>query len=193
VLRLLIVDNYDSFTWNLAHAAAALTGELPVVIHNDEAGWPEIEARHFDAIVISPGPGHPAAARDFGVSAEVIRRAMVPVLGVCLGHQGIALEFGGTVSRVEPAHGEVAAIEHDGVDELFQGIPRTFDVVRYHSLAVDDPLPAELRKIAWTADGTVMGLRHVSRPLWGVQFHPESILSEYGGELLGNFLRQVHV
>jgi para-aminobenzoate synthetase len=193
VLRLLIVDNYDSFTWNLAHTAARLTGELPSVIRNDEADWPEIEARGFDAIAISPGPGHPAAARDFGVSAEVIRRAHVPLLGVCLGHQGIALEFGGAVSRVEPAHGEVASVEHDGSDPLFHGIPRVFDAVRYHSLAVNDPLPPALRKIAWTADGTVMAVRHVSRPMWGVQFHPESILTQYGGELLGNFLRQVHV
>ena len=193
MLRLLIVDNYDSFTWNLAHAAARLTGELPAVIRNDEADWPGIEARGFDAIVISPGPGHPAIARDFGVSAEVIRRASVPVLGVCLGHQGIALEFGGAVSRVEPAHGEVASIEHDGLDPLFRGIPRVFDAVRYHSLTVEDPLPPGLRKIAWTADGTVMALRHVSRPIWGAQFHPESILTEYGGELLGNFLRQVYV
>jgi para-aminobenzoate synthetase len=193
VLRFLIVDNYDSFTWNLAHAAAALTGELPVVLRNDEVDWPAIEARGFDAIVISPGPGHPAVARDFGVSADVIRRADVPVLGVCLGHQGIALEFGGTVSRVEPAHGEVATVEHDGADPLFHGLPGTFDVVRYHSLAVDEPLPPALRKIAWIEDGTVMALRHVSRPIWGVQFHPESILTEYGGELLSNFLRQIHV
>lgn len=193
MLRLLIVDNHDSFTWNLAHAAAALTGELPAVICNDEADWPVLEARGFDAIVISPGPGHPAVARDFGVSAEVIRRATVPVLGVCLGHQGIALEFGGTVSRVDPAHGEVARVEHDCADPLFDGLPRSFDVVRYHSLAVDNALPPELRKIAWTADGTMMALRHMSRPIWGVQFHPESILTEYGGELLGNFLRQVHV
>ncbi|HVV43782.1 MAG TPA: aminodeoxychorismate/anthranilate synthase component II [Bryobacteraceae bacterium] len=193
MLRLLIVDNYDSFTWNLAHAAAALTGELPAVIRNDEAEWREIEARNFDAVVISPGPGHPAVSRDFGVSAEVIRRARIPVLGVCLGHQGIALEFGGRVSRAEPAHGEVATVEHDGADPLFHGIPRRFDAVRYHSLTVDEPLPRELRKIAWTQDGALMALRHVSRPVWGVQFHPESILTEYGRELLGNFLRQVHV
>jgi para-aminobenzoate synthetase len=193
VLRLLIVDNYDSFTWNLAHAAASLTGELPAVIRNDEAEWPEIQARNFDAVVISPGPGHAAVSRDFGVSAEVIRRAKVPVLGVCLGHQGIALEFGGRVSRAEPAHGEVATVEHDGADPLFHGIPRRFDAVRYHSLTVDEPLPRELRKIAWTQDGALMALRHVSRPVWGVQFHPESILTEYGRELLGNFLRQVHV
>jgi para-aminobenzoate synthetase len=193
VLRLLIVDNYDSFTWNLAHAAAALTGELPAVLRNDAADWATIAARHFDAIVISPGPGHPSAARDFGVSVDVIRHATAPVLGVCLGHQGIALEFGGTVSRVAPAHGEVATVEHDGADPLFEGIPRCFEAVRYHSLAVDEPLPAELRRIAWAPDGTVMALRHVSRPMWGVQFHPESILSEYGGALLGNFLRQAHV
>ncbi|HVW08140.1 MAG TPA: aminodeoxychorismate/anthranilate synthase component II [Bryobacteraceae bacterium] len=193
MLRLLIVDNHDSFTWNLAHAAAALTGEMPAVIRNDEADWQEIDARHFGAIVISPGPGHPAVRRDFGVSADVIRHAAVPVLGVCLGHQGIALEFGGAVSRVEPAHGEVAAVKHDGLDPLFHGIPRRFDAVRYHSLAVAEPLPPVLRKIAWTADGTVMALRHESRPLWGVQFHPESILTEFGGALVGNFLRQAHV
>jgi para-aminobenzoate synthetase len=193
VLRLLIVDNYDSFTWNLAHAAAALTGDLPVVIRNDEAEWPQIAARDFDAVVISPGPGHPAVSRDFGLSAEVIRRATVPVLGVCLGHQGIAVEFGGKISRAEPSHGEVTAVEHDGTDPLFHGIPRTFHVVRYHSLTVDEPLPPQLRKIAWAQDGTLMALRHVSRPVWGVQFHPESILTEYGRELLGNFLRQVHV
>jgi para-aminobenzoate synthetase len=192
VLRLLIVDNYDSFTWNLAHAAAALTGELPAIVHNDEADWRTIEALRFDAIVISPGPGHPAVARDFGVSADVIRHARTPVLGVCLGHQGIVLEFGGEVRRVQPTHGEVGTIEHDALDPMFHGIPRRFDAVRYHSLAACDPLPRALKKTAWAADGTVMALRHMSRPIWGVQFHPESLLTEYGGALLANFLRLAH-
>jgi para-aminobenzoate synthetase len=184
VLRLLLVDNYDSFTYNLAHLAASITGEMPAVVRNDQ--W-TFDGRGFDAIIISPGPGHPANPRDFGVSAEVIRRATVPVLGVCLGHQGIALEFGGAVERVEPAHGQVCRIGHDG-DTLFRGVPSQFDAVRYHSLAVAEPLPSMLRKIAWSSDGMVMAMRHVSRPLWGVQFHPESILSEYGGMILRNFL-----
>ena len=188
--RLLIVDNYDSFTWNLAHAVASITGEMPAVIRNDEWTWRQIEDRHFDAIIISPGPGHPANARDFGVSANVIRHATVPVLGVCLGHQGIALEFGGEILQVEPAHGQLSEIEHDG-DELFRGIPPQFNAVRYHSLAVADPLPSALRKIAWGPDGSVMALRHTARPLWGVQFHPESILTEHGVTILRNFCATV--
>ena len=187
MLRLLIVDNYDSFTYNLAHLAASVTGEMPVVVRNDEWAFDE---RGLDAIVVSPGPGHPANARDFGVSADAIRRATIPVLGVCLGHQGIALEFGGTVERVEPVHGEVCRIEHNG-DALFRGVPARFDAVRYHSLVVAEPLPAALRKIAWSPDGMVMAVRHVSRPLWGVQFHPESILSEHGATILCNFLEAV--
>jgi para-aminobenzoate synthetase len=189
VLRLLIVDNYDSFTYNLAHLAASVTGEMPAVVRNDEWVFDKrvFDERGFDAIIVSPGPGHPANPRDFGVSAEVIRRATVPVLGVCLGHQGIALEFGGAIERVEPAHGQVCRIEHEG-DSLFRDVPPQFSAVRYHSLAVAEPLPSALRKIAWTSDGTVMAMRHVSRPLWGVQFHPESILSEHGATILSNFL-----
>jgi para-aminobenzoate synthetase len=190
VLRLLIVDNYDSFTYNLAHLAASISGEMPTVVRNDEWSFNE---RGFDAIIISPGPGHPANSRDFGVSADVIRRATIPVLGVCLGHQGIALEFGGAVEHVEPAHGRVCQIGHNG-DVLFRGVPPRFNAVRYHSLAVAEPVPSALRKIAWSSDEDVMGttmvmaLRHESRPLWGVQFHPESILSEHGGTILANFL-----
>lgn len=188
-MRVLIIDNYDSFTWNLAHAAAKITGEMPVVIRNDEWTWEQIATHNFGAIVISPGPGHPANSRDFGVSADIIRHATVRVLGVCLGHQGIALAFGGALARLEPApaHGQVSRIEHGG-DDLFCGVPTPFQAVRYHSLAVTEPLPASLRKIAWTDNGAVMAIRHASRPLWGVQFHPESILSEYGDAILQNFL-----
>jgi para-aminobenzoate synthetase len=188
-LRLLIVDNYDSFTLNLAHAAAQITGSMPEIVRNDECDWAQIDGRNFDAIIISPGPGHPANARDFGVSAEVIRRAAMPVLGVCLGHQGIALEFGGILAYTEPAHGVVTGIRHDCSDPLFDKVPSPFDAVRYHSLTVADPLPAQLRKLAWTEDGAIMALRHVTRPLWGVQFHPESILTGYGLTILANFLR----
>lgn len=169
------------------HAVAEITGVMPVVIRNDERSWEEIERGGFDRIIISPGPGRPDRARDFGISRDVILNACVPVLGVCLGHQGIASVFGGEVRQVAPVHGRASDVVH-GDDELFRGIPERFSVIRYHSLAVMEPLPAELEKIAWTDDGTVMALRHASRPLWGVQFHPESICSEYGKELLRNFL-----
>jgi len=188
-LPALIIDNYDSFTFNLVHAVAAITGEMPLVVRNDEMDWDRIRGLDFNCVIISPGPGRPDRERDFGVSRDVILNAAVPVLGVCLGHQGIACLFGGQVSQVPPVHGQSSEIFHDG-DELFQGIPQGFSAVRYHSLAVMVPLPAGLRKIAWSSDGTVMALRHVTRPIWGVQFHPESVSSEYGFELLRNFASQ---
>jgi para-aminobenzoate synthetase len=186
-LPVLIIDNYDSFTFNLVSLVAIVTGETPTVIRNDQMTWEEIAALNFSSVIISPGPGHPDRARDFGVSGDVIRNAAVPVLGVCLGHQGIASAFGGSVVQTAPVHGYASEIIHDS-DELFRGIPERFSAIRYHSLAVMEPLPPVLRKIAWTEDGTVMALRHISRPLWGVQFHPESICSEYGEELVRNFL-----
>jgi para-aminobenzoate synthetase len=186
-LPTLIIDNYDSFTFNLFSLVAKVTGETPRVIRNDEMTWEEIRELDFNSVIISPGPGHPDRPRDFGVSGEVIRNAAVPVLGVCLGHQGIASAFGGRVVRTAPVHGHSSEIIHGG-DDLFRGIPTRFSAVRYHSLAVAEPLPAEVRKIAWTADGTVMALRHTTRPLWGVQFHPESVCTEYGAELVRNFL-----
>src|ERR1700744_1034001 len=186
-LPTLIIDNYDSFTYNLVSAVALSTGEQPLVVRNDEKTWEEIRKLEFNSVIISPGPGRPDRPRDFGISADVIRHASVPVLGVCLGHQGIATAFGGLVVQTAPVHGQPSEIIHDG-DDLFHGIPERFPAILYHSLAVIEPLPPELRKIAWTADGTVMALRHVSRPLWGVQFHPESVCTEYGVELLRNFL-----
>jgi para-aminobenzoate synthetase len=185
----LIIDNYDSFTYNLVHAVAATTGETPLVIRNDEMTWDEIRKLDFDSVIISPGPGRPDRERDFGVSRDVIMQADVPILGVCLGHQGIALAYGGCVERTEPVHGRLSEVFHGG-DALFEGIPEHFAAVRYHSLIVTEPLPAELRRIAWTADGVLMAMRHVTRPLWGVQFHPESICTEYGLDLLRNFLAQ---
>jgi len=187
-LPTLIIDNYDSFTFNLVSLVVAATGETPVVFRNDELTWEEIRILDPSSIIISPGPGRPDRPRDFGVSADVIRNAEVPVLGVCLGHQGIASVFGGQVVQTEPVHGYASEITHSGDDELFRGIPARFSAIRYHSLAVVEPLPAELRKTAWTLDGTIMALRHVTRPLWGVQFHPESICTEYGVELIRNFL-----
>src|SRR5580700_1061545 len=160
---------------------------MPIVIRNDERDWEQIRGLDFDCVIISPGPGRPDRERDFGVSRDVILYADVPMLGVCLGHQGIAGLFGGTVEQVPPVHGQLSEIIHDG-DELFRGIPERFSAVRYHSLAVTEPLPATMRKIAWSSDGTIMALRHVTRPIWGVQFHPESVSTEYGTELLRNFL-----
>ena len=186
-MRALLVDNHDSFTFNLYQLMAVVNGEAPVVVRNDAAGWDEIERIGFDCVVISPGPGRPEVARDFGLSLPAIERSAVPLLGVCLGHQGVAwLGGAAVVPAAELMHGRASDVVHGG-DELFAGIPRRFRAVRYNSLVVDPALPDELEAIAWTDDGVVMGVRHRRRPLWGVQFHPESIGSEHGRRLLENF------
>ena len=185
-MRTLLIDNHDSFTYNLYQYLAASNGEAPIVVKNDERPWREIEKLSFDNIVISPGPGRPQRPADLGVSADALRQSRVPVLGVCLGHQAIAHHCGATVDlAVRPMHGRIDRIEH-GAADLFRGIPNHFEAVRYHSLAVTD-LPADLEPLAWAGDGTLMALRHITRPWWGVQFHPESICTEYGARLLNNF------
>jgi para-aminobenzoate synthetase len=184
-MRVILVDNYDSFTYNLYQLIGEVCGQPPTVVRNDTQ-WADHRFDEFDAAVISPGPGRPDRDRDFGVSARVILDSGLPVLGVCLGHQGLCHLFGGEVgSAPEPMHGRISAVRHTGVD-MFADIPSPFDVVRYHSLAVTS-LPDDLEALAWTDDGVVMGVRHRSLPLWGVQFHPESISSTYGHELLANF------
>jgi para-aminobenzoate synthetase len=185
-MRTLLIDNYDSFTYNLFQLLAEVNGREPVVVHNDAASWPELERVDFDNVVISPGPGRPDRAADFGVCAEAIRSCEKPLLGVCLGLQGIGWLEGGRVERApEPMHGRVVAVEHDG-SPLFAGIPTPFKATRYHSLALAAPLPSALRQTA-SCDGVPMAVEHRDRPQWGVQFHPESIATEHGKRLLANF------
>ncbi|HEU4598412.1 MAG TPA: aminodeoxychorismate synthase component I [Solirubrobacterales bacterium] len=182
----LLLDNHDSFTYNLFQLLAEVNGTEPLVVRNDEATWEELGRLEFDNVVISPGPGRPEEPADFGVCAEVIRRCERPLLGVCLGMQGIGWVEGGTVERApEPMHGRVAEIGHDD-SPLFEGIPSPFRATRYHSLALRRPLPPTLREIA-ASEGVPMALEHRTRPQWGVQLHPESIATEHGARLLANF------
>jgi anthranilate synthase component II len=186
--RVLVIDNYDSFVYNLVQYLGELGAE-PLVHRHDELSIDEIEALEPDAVLVSPGPGRPG---DAGLSNEVIRRfaGRRPVLGVCLGHQCIGEVYGGVVVRApEIMHGKTSFIHHTG-SGVFAGLPDPFEATRYHSLVVDrESVPAELEVTAWTDDGTVMGLRHRGHPdVEGVQFHPESILTGSGHDLLRNFL-----
>ncbi|MBA0051241.1 aminodeoxychorismate synthase component I [Streptomyces sp. AJS327] len=186
-MRTLLIDNYDSYTYNLYQLIAEVNGAEPVVVTNDAPDAADIDLTAFDNVVISPGPGHPARPRDFGVSARILEAARIPVLGVCLGHQGIGLGEGAdVVPAPEPRHGYLSRITHDERD-VFAGLPQDFTAVRYHSLSVATPLPDTLEATAWSEDGVIMGLRHRVRPLWGVQFHPESVSTEHGRRMLDNF------
>jgi para-aminobenzoate synthetase len=182
----LLVDNYDSYTYNVFHLLAAVSGEEPKVVHNDMVSWKALSRGDFDAIVLSPGPGRPQRWHDFGVCADILRHAEIPVLGICLGHQGIGNLLSGDV-RAAPVvmHGRLSRVHHDD-SGLFAGVPQGFSVVRYHSLAVTG-LGADGRVTAWTDDGVVMGIEHRTRPLWGVQFHPESVATEHGRRIVENF------
>ncbi|HZV73801.1 MAG TPA: aminodeoxychorismate synthase component I [Conexibacter sp.] len=186
-MRFVLVDNYDSFTFNLFQLLADLNGEPPLVLRNDDpVSWPALRAQGYGAIVISPGPGRPERPRDFGISASAIRDSGMAVLGVCLGHQGLCHLHGAPILPApEPMHGRTSTVHHAQID-LFEGIPSPFEVVRYHSLVVGE-LPAGLHALAWSEDGVLMGVRHLEAPQWGVQFHPESICSEHGARLLRNF------
>jgi para-aminobenzoate synthetase len=187
MIQTLLIDNYDSFTFNLFQLIAQVNGHEPIVIKNDQLAWDDLKTYRFDNVVISPGPGRPQNRRDFGVSRDAILFATAPILGVCLGHQGIGDAFGAAVALApEPMHGRVAQVHHHN-DPLFAGVPSPFSAVRYHSLCVVSPILPPLTAIAWTADGVIMGIRHVDRPIWGIQFHPESICSDYGHRILANF------
>jgi len=183
--RLLVVDNYDSFTYNLVQYLGELGVELDV-IRNDKATVDGLLEQQWDGVLVSPGPCTPDQA---GISIDVMRRfpeAGIPALGVCLGHQSLAQAFGGRVIRHQPVHGKVTEVEHDG-RELFAGLPDPLTVGRYHSLVVDDDLPPALEATA-RGGGVLMAMRHRELPAFGVQFHPESVLTPQGQQLLANFL-----
>jgi anthranilate synthase/aminodeoxychorismate synthase-like glutamine amidotransferase len=184
----LLIDNYDSFTWNLAHRLGELGAEVRVV-RNDAITVDEIERDMPDRLVISPGPGRPETA---GVTVEALRRfaGRLPVLGVCLGHQALAVAFGGRVDRASaPMHGKVSMARHDGT-HLFAGVSNPFEAGRYHSLVIarDAVPPGFVVTASVEGDGTIMGIRHEQQPTFGVQFHPESVLTTVGHQILRNFL-----
>ena len=188
-MKLLMIDNYDSFTYNLVQYFGELGADVEV-FRNDEIGVAGIAQRKPDRLVVSPGPCSPAEA---GISVEAIRHfaGKLPILGVCLGHQSIGAAFGGRIVRAQQLmHGKTSTITTNG-EGVFEGLPTHFTVNRYHSLAIDKTAPpAELVTTAWTDDGEIMGVRHRELAVEGVQFHPESILSEHGHALLKNFLEQ---
>lgn len=191
-MNVLIVDNYDSFVYNLYQRLGEL-GANPTVVRNDTVTLRDVRTFDPDAIVLSPGPGHPANARDFGVCADLLRNVSphTPTLGVCLGHQGIGLVFGGEVGHAARLlHGKTSAIRHDG-RTLFEGLPNPFVAGRYHSLALErSAIPPDLEVSATSEDGEVMAVRHRRYPIEGLQFHPESILTPEGPAILSNFLRE---
>ena len=190
---LLLIDNYDSFTWNLVHYLGELGADVQVH-RNDALQVQDALAMRPEAIVLSPGPCDPAAAGICLPLTKAAAEAGVPLLGVCLGHQTIGEAFGGKVVRChEIVHGKMGLMHHSGKG-VFAGLPSPFEATRYHSLVVErDSLPACLEVTAWLEDGTIMGLRHRERLIEGVQFHPESIASEHGHQLLRNFLDEARV
>jgi anthranilate synthase/aminodeoxychorismate synthase-like glutamine amidotransferase len=184
-LRVLVIDNYDSFTYNLVQYLGELGAEIEVV-RNDRAAVAELLIRGYDRVIVSPGPCTPDQA---GISLEAMRRfpeAAVPTLGVCLGHQALVQAWGGKVVQHQPVHGRTTKIEHDG-KTIFRGLRAPLEVGRYHSLVADPALPDVLERSAF-ANEVVMAVRHRRLPAEGIQFHPESVLTEQGRELLGNFL-----
>ena len=189
-VRVLVVDHYDSYTYNLVHLIAGVTGVLPEVVQHDDPAAVTAWGDGFTHVVLSPGPGTVHDEHDFALGRSIIAEATVPVLGVCLGLQGIVDVCGGAVEVVDPAHGEVSVGRHLG-SGVFAGVPQDFKAVRYHSQAAVS-VPDSLAVTAWSDEPqgrVVMGVAHRERPLHGVQFHPESILTQHGGVLVSNFLR----
>ena len=190
-MKILLIDHYDSFTYNLANQFWKLDVELHVHAH-DQISLEWIQKQNYSHYVLSPGPGHPKHSRDFQVSADLLASwpFSQPLLGVCLGHQGLASFFGAHIQKApEVRHGKISHVEHRS-SRLFQGIPSPFPVMRYHSLCVNsNPLPAPLVPTAWSKDdGVLMAFEHQNAPLFGIQFHPESIGTPWGDQLIKNFL-----
>jgi anthranilate synthase/aminodeoxychorismate synthase-like glutamine amidotransferase len=181
--RVVVVDHHDSYTWNLVHLVAAVTGSLPDVVEHDETRVADLAS--YTHVVLSPGPGRPDDPRDFALGRAVFDLGL-PVLGVCLGMQALVHAYDGRVGQVEPAHGEVAVVRHDGTG-VFAGVPTPFEAVRYHSLAALE-VPVDLVVTARSEDDVVMGVAHRELPLWGVQFHPESVLTRHGERMVANFV-----
>jgi anthranilate synthase component II len=186
-MKVLFVNNKDSFVWNLVDYVSIFEPDTTVVPNT--ISLKEVEELNPDAIVISPGPGHPANPKDIGTCLDIIRESSVPLLGVCLGHQAIGVAFGGEVSHspTGPVHGKTTLITHSG-NSIYQGLPNPLVGGRYHSLAITK-LPRELEVTARTADGIIMGVKHKQRPVFGLQFHPESVLTPQGLKIIENFLR----
>lgn len=184
--RILVVDNYDSFVWNIVSYLAQLHAQVDVWRNDDPKFEDVCLAESYDGVLLSPGPGKPEAA---GVCVDLVRTAGIPIFGVCLGLQSIAVAFGGVVSRAsELLHGKTSPVFHDGRG-VFAGLPSPFTATRYHSLALDpETVPAGLEVSAWTESGVIMALRHRELPIESVQFHPESVLTEHGHQLLANWL-----
>jgi anthranilate synthase component 2 len=185
----LIVDNYDSFVYNIAHYVGEL-GSRPLVLRNDEVTVKLVERIRPDRIIISPGPGHPANPRDVGNSPDIVREfsGRLPILGVCLGHQIIGHVFGARVRQARTIkHGKTSQIRHNG-GLLYRGVPEVFTAARYHSLVVDDLPPVLIAEAYSLDDNEIMGLRHVEHPTFGVQFHPESVATPFGKRIIKNFL-----
>ena len=188
VPRVVLLDHHDSYTWNLAHLIALVTGELPDVVAHDAVSVADLD--DYSHLVLSPGPGSPHNRAFFSLGRDLILEDDRPILGVCLGMQGLVTSYGGHVGRTTPAHGEVASVVHDGAP-LFAGVPTPFAAVRYHSLeALEMPDELEVTAACHAHDGSsiVMAVAHRTKPQVGVQFHPESILSEHGANIVRNFL-----
>jgi len=186
-MKILFVNNKDSFVWNLVDYVSIF--EPDTVVVPNTISLKEVKELNPDAIVISPGPGHPANPGDIGSCLEIIRESTVPLLGICLGHQAIAVAFGGEVSHSPsgPLHGKTTMVYHDG-SSIYAGLPNPLVGGRYHSLAITK-LPRELEVTAKTQDGIIMGVKHKKRPIFGLQFHPESVLTPHGLKIIENFLR----
>jgi para-aminobenzoate synthetase len=185
-VQVLLIDNYDSYTWNIVALIQEVTGVLPTVQFHDQVDLRPQVLESFSHVILGPGPGHPTKAEDVGDNYAALDRVSCPVLGICFGHQMLAHHLGGTVqASTEPAHGEISRIRHNN-SGIFRGLPLEFDVVRYHSLSVTDPQEFNVAARS-ISDQAIMAISHPERPWFGVQFHPESICSHHGADLLRNF------